>query len=241
MEVVCVGCGPGDPDLLTVKAASLLKNAEIIFAPTAREGKPSIALSIVQKYLNSSVETMDLIFPMVKDTEQTKQYWRKNADKIAGAAKMGKKVVYLTVGDPSLYSTWIYIQREIRSRYPEIHIKIVPGIPSIFAFAAEAKISLVEGDETLGIIPACYDLEKVRRTAASCDTLVFLKDGRYFSSVVDMLGDVGFSDESVITIAQDVSVGQEVLKRNNLKELRRSRETTEKYFSLMIAKRKDAR
>jgi hypothetical protein len=56
-----------------------------------------------------------------------------------------------------------------------------------------------------------------------------------------MLGDVGFSDESVITIAQDVSVGQEVLKRNNLKELRQSRETTEKYFSLMIAKRKDAR
>lgn len=91
MEVVCVGCGPGDPDLLTVKAASLLKNAEIIFAPTAREGKPSIALSIVQKYLNSSVETMDLIFPMVKDTEQTKQYWRKNADQIAGGSKNGQE------------------------------------------------------------------------------------------------------------------------------------------------------
>jgi precorrin-2/cobalt-factor-2 C20-methyltransferase len=154
---------------------------------------------------------------------------------------MGKKVVYLTVGDPSLYSTWIYIQREITSRYPEIHLKIIPGIPSVFAFAAQAKISLAEGDETLGIIPACYDLDKVKRTANSCDTLVFLKDGRYFVDVINMLGDVGFSDESVITIAQDVSAGEEVMKRNNLKELRQNKETTEKYFSLMVAKRKNGR
>ena len=241
MEVVCIGCGPGDPDLVTVRAAALLKNADIIFAPTAREGKPSIALSIVQKYLNTAVETVNLIFPMVKDREHTKQYWRKNADQIVSAAKMGKKVVYLTVGDPSLYSTWIYIQREITSRYPEIHIKIIPGIPSVFAFAAQAKISLVEGDETLGIIPACYNIDKVKRTANSCDTLVFLKDGRYFVDVINMLGDAGFSDESVITIAQDVSAGEEVMKRNSLKELRQNKETTEKYFSLMVAKRKNGR
>jgi precorrin-2/cobalt-factor-2 C20-methyltransferase len=178
---------------------------------------------------------------MVKDREYTRQYWRKNADQIVAAAKMGKKVVYITVGDPSLYSTWIYIQREITSRYPEIHLIIIPGIPSVFAFAAQAKISLAEGDETLGIIPACYDLDKVKRTANSCDTLVFLKDGRYFVDVINMLGDVGFSDESVITIAQDVSAGEEVMKRNNLKELRQNKETTEKYFSLMVAKRKNGR
>jgi precorrin-2/cobalt-factor-2 C20-methyltransferase len=218
-----------------------LKNADIIFAPTAREGKPSIALSIVQKHLNAGVEIVNLIFPMVKDREYTRQYWRKNADQIVAAAKMGKKVVYITVGDPSLYSTWIYIQREITSRYPEIHLIIIPGIPSVFAFAAQAKISLAEGDETLGIIPACYDLDKVKRTANSCDTLVFLKDGRYFVDVINMLGDAGFSDESVITIAQDVSVGKEVMKRNNLKELRQNKETTEKYFSLMVAKRKNGR
>jgi precorrin-2/cobalt-factor-2 C20-methyltransferase len=237
MEVVCVGCGPGDPDLLTIKAANLLENADVIFAPTAREGKPSIALSIVQKYLNTTVETVDLIFPMVKDREHTRQYWRKNADRIVAAAKTGKKVIYLTVGDPSLYSTWIYIQREITSRYPEIHLKIVPGIPSVFAFAAQAKISLVEGDETLGIIPACYDLEKVKRAANSCDTLVFLKNGKYFGEVINMLGDAGFSDESMIAMAQDVSVGEEVLKRNSLKGLRENREMTEKYFSLLVAKR----
>jgi precorrin-2/cobalt-factor-2 C20-methyltransferase len=239
MEVVCVGCGPGDPELLTVKAASLLKNADVIYAPTAREGKPSIALSIVQKYVNATAKIVDLIFPMVKNREQTRLYWRRNAEQIAEAAKMGKNVVYLTVGDPSLYSTWIYIQREITSRYPEIHLKIIPGIPSVFAFAAQAKISLAEGDETLGIIPACYDLEKVKRTANSCDTLVFLKDGRHFGEVIEMLGSAGFSDDSMITMAQDVSAGEEVLKRKSLKEIRQNKVTTEKYFSLMVAKRKN--
>ena len=239
MEVVCVGCGPGDPELLTVKAASLLKNADVIYAPTAREGKPSIALSIVQKYLNATAKIVDLIFPMVKNREQTRLYWRRNAEQIAEAAKTSENVVYLTVGDPSLYSTWIYIQREITSRYPEIHLKIIPGIPSVFAFAAQAKISLAEGDETLGIIPACYDLEKVKRTANSCDTLVFLKDGRHFGEVIEMLGSAGFSDDSMITMAQDVSAGEEVLKRNSLKEIRQNKVTTEKYFSLMVAKRKN--
>jgi precorrin-2/cobalt-factor-2 C20-methyltransferase len=239
MEVVCVGCGPGDPELLTVKATDILRNADVIFTPTAREGKPSIALSIVQQYVNATAKIVDLIFPMVKNREQAKLYWRRNAEQIAETAKMGKNVVYLTVGDPSLYSTWIYIQREITSRYPEINVKIIPGIPSVFAFAAQAKISLVEGDETLGIIPACYDLEKVKRTANSCDTLVFLKDGRYFGAVIDMLDSVGFSDDSMITIAQDVSGGKEVMKRNSLKEIRQNKETAQKYFSLMVAKRKN--
>ncbi|MDQ3837658.1 MAG: precorrin-2 C(20)-methyltransferase [Thermoproteota archaeon] len=239
MEVVCVGCGPGDPELITVKATNYLKNADIIFAPTAREGKPSIALSIVQKYLAASVEIVDLIFPMVKDRGRTEEYWKRNADQIVGAAKSGKRVVYLTVGDPSLYSTWIYIQREIASRNVGIRFNIVPGIPSIFAFAAHAKIGLAEGDETLGIIPACYDIDKIKRTASSCDTLVFLKDGRYFGNIVKMLGDAGFVDESVITIAQDISAGEEILKQHSLKELRCSGETTEKYFSLMVVKRQN--
>jgi precorrin-2/cobalt-factor-2 C20-methyltransferase len=239
MEVVCVGCGPGDPELLTVKATDILKNADVIFTPTAREGKPSIALSIVQQYVTATAKIVDLVFPMVKNREQAKLYWRRNAEQIAETAKMGKNVVYLTVGDPSLYSTWTYIQREITSRYPEINVKIIPGIPSVFAFAAQAKISLVEGDETLGIIPACYDLEKVKRTANSCDTLVFLKDGRYFGAVIDMLDSVGFSDDSMITIAQDVSGGKEVMKRNSLKEIRQNKETAQKYFSLMVAKRKN--
>ena len=239
MKLFCVGCGPGDPELLTVKAVNLIKNAEIIFTPTAREGKPSIALSVVERYVDKFTKIVDLIFPMVKDRESLKDYWRRNADEIADAVRTEKRVIYLTVGDPALYSTWIYIHRELQNNHRDIEIDIVPGIASMFAFAAQAKMSLAEGDETLAIVPACYDLDKVKQTANSCDTVIFLKDGRYFDSVIEMLADVGFADDSMIAIAQDVSVTGEIMKMNKLGDLRGIKGTTEKYFSIMVAKKKN--
>ncbi|MGI0039099.1 MAG: SAM-dependent methyltransferase, partial [Nitrososphaera sp.] len=119
MKLYCVGCGPGDPELLTIKAVNLIKSAEVIFAPTAREGKPSIALSVVDQYVDKSTKTVNLVFPMVKDRESLKDYWVRNAGEIADAVRSGKKVVYLTVGDPALYSTWIYIHRELKKSHPD--------------------------------------------------------------------------------------------------------------------------
>ncbi|MDQ3984586.1 MAG: SAM-dependent methyltransferase, partial [Thermoproteota archaeon] len=98
MKLFCVGCGPGDPELLTIKAVNTIKNAEIIFAPTAREGKPSIALSVVERYVDKFAKKVDLVFPMVKDRESLKDYWKRNADKIADAVRTEKRVIYLTVG-----------------------------------------------------------------------------------------------------------------------------------------------
>jgi len=155
MKLFCVGCGPGDPELLTVRAVNLIKSAELIFAPTAREGKPSIALSVVEKYIDSSIKTASLVFPMVKDKELLKDYWKRNAEEIANAVRLGKKVVYLTVGDPALYSTWIYIHRELKRNHKDIEIEIVPGVASMFAIAARAKLSLAEGEETVAVVPAC--------------------------------------------------------------------------------------
>lgn len=237
MKLFCVGCGPGDPDLLTVRATELIKNADIIFTPTARDGKTSIALTIVKKYLTKSSKIVTLTFPMLRNTELLKDYWKKNTEEIVKAVRSGKTVVYLTIGDPALYSTWIYIQRELEKRYPEIEVNIVPGITSFFAFAAQAKISLAEGDQTVGIIPACYDLSKVKHAAESCDTLIFLKDGHYFDSVIQMLSEAGFNKDSVIAIAQDLSSEREVMIMNRLEELQKSKGTTQKYFSVMVAKK----
>jgi precorrin-2/cobalt-factor-2 C20-methyltransferase len=241
MKLSCVGCGPGDPDLLTIKAVGLIKNAEVVFAPTSKEGKPSIALSIVKKYINSSAKMVNLIFPMLKEKEVLKNYWKENAEKIANEVRAGKRVIYLTVGDPSIYSTWIYIYKELRRNHKDIEIDIVPGITSIFAFAAEAKIALVEGDETLAIVPACYDMDRVRRTSNVCDTVVFLKDGKYFDDVIDMLSDAGFVEDSIVAIAQDVAIEGEIMKMSRLADLRGRRGSTEKYFSIMVAKKKSDR
>ena len=237
MKLFCVGCGPGDPELLTVRAVNLIRSAEVIFAPTAREGKPSIALSVVQKYVDESAKTVSLVFPMVKDKESLKDYWRRNADEIAEAVRSGKKVVYLTVGDPALYSTWIYIHRELKRNHPDIEVEIVPGVASLFAIAAKVGISLAEGEETVAIVPACYDMERVRRTASACDTVIFLKDGRYFDSVIGMLGESGFPGDANIAVAQNVSEEGEILEVRKLSELLGKKGLTEKYFSIMVAKK----
>ena len=158
---------------------------------------------------------------------------------ISEMVRTGKKTLYLTVGDPSLYSTWIYIHRELKKNHKDIEIEIVPGITSIFAFAAESKISLVEGDEHLSVVPACYDLNKVKNTVKSSDTIVFLKDGRYFDSVIDMLSETGFSDESQIAIAQDVSTKENILEIKHLKDIKGKKQPSQKYFSIMVVKRND--
>lgn len=239
MKLFCVGCGPGDPELLTIKALNLIKDADVIFVPTSKSDKPSIALSIVAKYINKSTKIINLVFPMIKDKNSLKEYWKKNTSEISEMVRTGKKTLYLTVGDPSLYSTWIYIHRELKNNHKDIEIEIIPGITSIFAFAAESKISLVEGDEHLSVVPACYDLNKVKNTVKSSDTIVFLKDGRYFDNVINMLSETGFSDESQIAIAQDVSTKENILEIKQLKDIKGKKQPTQTYFSIMVVKRND--
>jgi precorrin-2/cobalt-factor-2 C20-methyltransferase len=239
MKLFCVGCGPGDPELLTIKALNLIKEADVIFVPTSKSDKPSIALSIVSQFINKTTKIVNLVFPMVKDKNSLKEYWKKNTLEISEMVRTGKKTLYLTVGDPSLYSTWIYIHRELKNNHQDIEVEIIPGITSIFAFAAESKISLVEGDEHLSVVPACYDLNKVKNTVKSSDTIVFLKDGRYFDNVIDMLSETGFSDESQIAIAQDVSTKENILEIKQLKDIKGKKQPSQTYFSIMVVKRND--
>ena len=237
-DLICVGCGPGDPDLLTVKAVKAIRNADVIICPTSKEGKTSIAYSIITSVIDNSKkpEIINLVFPMVKDKETLESTWEKNTQAIANAIKSGKNVVYLTVGDPSLYSTWIYIQRELKSKYPEIKITVIPGIVSMFAFASKVGISIAEGDETVAVIPACYDLSRVKETAKNCDTMIFLKDGRYFDQVITLLKEAGFSDNSIFAIAQDIGTDEEIVKKLTLGEVTKDI-FTNKYFSIMVVKR----
>ena len=237
-ELICVGCGPGDPDLLTVKAVKAIKNAEIIMCPTSKEGKTSIAFSIITSLLDpeKKPEIKNLVFPMVKDKDILEDTWKKNTEVIAEAVRSGKKVVYLTVGDPYLYSTWIYLHRELQAKHPEIKITVIPGIVSIFTFASKVGISIAEGSETVAVIPSCYDLSRVKETAKNCDTMIFLKDGRYFDQVIQLLKDAGFPDSSIFAVGQDLGTKEEIVKKLTLGEVTENSFTT-KYFSIMVVKR----
>ena len=236
--LIGIGVGPGDPDLLTVKAVKAIQNADIIMCPASKEERPSIALSVVESIIDKSKnqEIIKLIFPMTKDKDILKATWKKNAKIMAQTVLSGKNVVYLTVGDPYLYSTWIYMHKDLTENYPEMNISVIPGIVSMFTFASKVGVSIAEGAEKVAIIPSCYDLSSVKEIAKNSESMIFLKDGRYFDQVIDVLKESGFPDDSIFAIGQDLGTDHEIVRKLTLGEVNDETLTT-KYFSILVVKR----
>ncbi len=237
-ELVGIGVGPGDPDLLTVKAVKAIQSADVIMCPASKEDRPSIALSVVNSIIDKSKnqEIVKLIFPMTKDKDILEAHWKENSKIMAEKVLSGKNVVYVRVGDPYLYSTWIYMHREISANHPDMKISVIPGIVSMFTFASKVGISIAEGAEKVAIIPSCYDLSSVKEIAKNSEVLVFLKDGRYFDQVIDLLKESGFPDNSIFAIGQDLGTENEIIRKLTLGEVNDGTLTT-KYFSILVVKR----
>jgi len=236
--LIGIGVGPGDPELLTVKAVNAIHNADIIMCPASKEDRPSIAFSVVSPLIDKSKnqEIVKLIFPMTKDKDILEETWKKNAKIMAETVLSGKNVVYLTVGDPYLYSTWIYMHKDLKENYPNMEISVIPGIVSMFTFASKVGVSIAEGAEKVAIIPSCYDLSSVKEIAKNSETMVFLKDGRYFDQVIQVLKESGFPDDSIFAIGQDLGTDREIIRKLTLGEVNDDTLTT-KYFSILVVKR----
>jgi len=237
-QLIGIGVGPGDPDLLTVKAVKAIQDADVIMCPASAEDRPSIALSVISSLIDKSKnqEIVKLIFPMTKDKDILEAHWKANAKIMAEKVLSGKNVAYLTVGDPYLYSTWIYMHRDISANYPDIKISVIPGIVSMFTFASKVGISIAEGAEKVAIIPSCYDLSSVKEIAKHSEVLVFLKDGRYFDKVIELLKESGFPENSIFAIGQDLGTDHEIIRKMTLGEVNDGTLTT-KYFSILVVKR----
>lgn len=233
-NLTAVGVGPGDPDLLTVKAVKAIQGADVIMCPASGQDRPSIALSVVSGLITNQ-EIVKLIFPMTKDRDTLEHAWKRNAGIMEQTVLSGKNTVYLTIGDPYLYSTWIYMHRDL-SRNPRIEMEVVPGVVSMFTFASKVGVSIAEGSEKVAIIPSCYDLAGVREIAKNAEVLVFLKDGRYFDQVIDLVRESGFPDDSIFAIGQDLGTDKEVIRKLTLGEVN-DRSLTTKYFSILVVKR----
>lgn len=236
--LIGIGVGPGDPELLTVKAVNAINNADIIMCPASKEDRPSIALSVVSSLIDKSKnqEIVKLIFPMTKDKDILEETWKKNAKIMAETVLSGKNVVYLTVGDPYLYSTWIYMHKDLKENYPDMEISVIPGIVSMFTFASKVGVSIAEGAEKVAIIPSCYDLTSVKEIAKNSESMIFLKDGRYFDQVIQVLKESGFPDDSIFAIGQDLGTDHEIIRKLTLGEVNDDTLTT-KYFSILVVKR----
>ena len=236
--LIGIGVGPGDPDLLTVKAVNAIHDADIIMCPASKEDRPSIAFSVVSPLIDKSKnqEIVKLIFPMTKDKNILENTWKKNAKIMAEKVLLGKNVVYLTVGDPFLYSTWIYMHKDLKTNYPNMEISVIPGIVSMFTFASKVGVSIAEGAEKVAIIPSCYDLSSVKEIAKNSESMIFLKDGRYFDQVIEVLKESGFPNDSIFAIGQDLGTDHEIIRKLTLGEVNDDTLTT-KYFSILVVKR----
>jgi precorrin-2/cobalt-factor-2 C20-methyltransferase len=170
-----IGLGPGDPELITVKGLRLLRAADVVFLPTRRADAPSYAGRIAADYLDRARQAVvPLVYPAGRGARATAR-WNANADVIAARLPAGQLGVFLTEGDPLLYSTFVHALVPLRERHPEIAVGVVPGVWSGSAAAARLAQPLVDGDERLAVLPATYALDDLPRVLAGFDTVVLLK------------------------------------------------------------------
>ncbi len=150
-----VGVGPGDPELITVKAARVLAEADIAAVPKMANGERT-AFNIARRYLDGKL-VLDCVIPMTRDAKILAEAYAKAADDIEGHLKQEKTVAFITLGDPGIYSSYMRISRMISSRGYDT--ELVAGVTSFCAAAARLNISLCEHGEPLIIIPSGYEGE----------------------------------------------------------------------------------
>lgn len=179
-----VGVGPGDPELITIKAIRVIESVDIIAIPESG-GENNVALDIVKEAVKD-IHKKDIIkisMPMTRDSKVSSISHEEGANKVMELLDEGKNVAFLTLGDPSIYSTYLYIHKRILAK--DYNVEIIPGIPSFCAVSAKLNIGLVEGGEPLHIIPASY--KELEKDIVFRGTKVLMKSGKSVNKVKELL------------------------------------------------------
>ena len=181
-----VGVGPGDPELLTLKALRLIKENEVIAVP-GKDIRASVAYQIVKgAYEDLDKKTLiPVAMPMTKDPQVLKANHDKAADQVEDYLREGKNVVFLTLGDTTVYSTYLYVHKRILERGYEA--EIVSGITSFCAVAARLNMGLVEADQPLHVIPATYKAQEMEEILKLPGTKVLMKTGKKMKQVKESI------------------------------------------------------
>ncbi|MDO4753928.1 MAG: precorrin-2 C(20)-methyltransferase [Bacillota bacterium] len=199
-RLIGVGVGPGDPELLTVKAIRTLEQADFIAYPTSGKqadgSEPSnLALNIVRDHVKNA-RLLEYLMPMSRDKEYVRKMHEECAADIKKHLDSGQTIAFITLGDPSIYSTYMYIHKIIEAAGYDT--SLVPGIPSFCAAAASLNDSLCEGDEPLLIVPAGYDV--LDEALDYQGNKVFMKSGRTLASLREKLEKKGLIDKTRMVV-----------------------------------------
>uniref|UniRef100_UPI00403F532A precorrin-2 C(20)-methyltransferase n=1 Tax=Paenibacillus sp. FSL K6-1096 TaxID=2921460 RepID=UPI00403F532A len=224
-----IGVGPGDPELITLKACRLLRECPVIAYPATQKGGKSYAYEIIELHVQPQDKIMlGLVFPMTKDPELLASGWTRTAELCWGELKQGRDVAFVTEGDPNLYSTFIHLARLMQELHPGVPVVSVPGISSVLGAAAALEQPLADGNQRVGIIPATDDRNLLKEALLHHDTVVFLKVAKVLDLVLDVLDELGLSGRA--SVVTKVTSPHEAVWR----DARELRGKDVEYLSLMV-------
>jgi precorrin-2/cobalt-factor-2 C20-methyltransferase len=187
-----LGVGPGDPELITVKALRLLRAAPVVAYPAPDDGA-SFARAIVARWLVPSQIEIAIRVPMESARFPAQAVYDRAAEEIAGHAAAGRDVAVLCQGDPFFYGSFMYLFARLAERVP---VDVVPGVSSLTACAAAAHWPLAARDDALMVLPASLADDDLTRRLAAADSVAFIKLGRHFARVRALLARLGLAADA---------------------------------------------
>jgi len=229
-----VGLGPGDPGLITLRARQVLDEAELIIVPRAASKRESLARSIVADFNLVDKEWLELEFPMDRDWDELLIRYRAVARSVVERLSEKKTAAYLTIGDPMLYSTYIYFINALREVKPEIELETIPGITAAGALAARLTYPLAEKDERFCYMPLPDNLAEIDTMLTHCTTIAIYKIAKRLPDLIEFLNQRGLLDEAVF----GSRIGQPVENLRDGREGGLNPGGNEGYLATVIVRRK---
>jgi len=224
-----IGVGPGDPELLTVKAARLLEKIDVVFTAASLKNDYSVAFDIAKAYIPNTTEVKRLSFQMTSHAARM-QAIRENARKVLQVLRKGENAVFLTLGDPMTYSTFTYIAKALKELEPDITIRSIPGITSYQAAASRLLVPLAEGEESLLVVSGAQGGVALKKTVGKVDNIVMLKTYKQFDHILKTLEELNLV-EHTIGISRCGFEGEEIIH-----DVSRFNGKHPPYFTLLIIK-----
>ena len=189
-KLIGIGVGPGDPELMTLKAVRAIEQADVIAVPVKCQGEKSVAFEIVKGACSIKDQTiLPVIFSMSREKQERIQSRKEAVAAVKKELEQGHQVAMIALGDIGIYSTFMYVKKELEK---EFSTEMIPGIPSFCAGASQALISIVEGRESFVVMPSYKNASQLGQALEQYHTVIVMKAGRKINEIYKILKEKGY-------------------------------------------------